>query len=341
MPLHQPAGRIVLGATRRVAGQRRRLDLRDRPRPRADVDPQGRRAGYRGGEATARIPRGRAAHPVRVAVRPNPQTVEALGLGVPREDVRIEPRLREQDWANFQDPADIAEQKRLRNEYGHFYYRFTHGESGSDVYDRVSTFLESLWRYIEAKPADSGSHPMSNQSLVIVTHGLTMRLFCMRWFHWSVEYFESLENPVNGGHVVLVRQPDRSTQWRRPSCSGTRPTSPPSESGPPGCGRQRYWPVGPPRRGRGRGQRTGHGRARASGGVARAAGRAASPAAARAAICCAKSAVWMPWNSPSSHPTSWACAMRSSASDGVVRAEWQRDPPSSSTSSGASPPRAP
>ena len=51
--------------------------------------------------------------------------------------MRIEPRLREQDWANFQDPADIAEQKRLRNEYGHFYYRFTHGESGSDVYDRV------------------------------------------------------------------------------------------------------------------------------------------------------------------------------------------------------------
>ena len=43
------------------------------------------------------------------------QTVEALGLGVPSEDVRIEPRLREQDWANFQDPADIAEQKRLRN----------------------------------------------------------------------------------------------------------------------------------------------------------------------------------------------------------------------------------
>jgi hypothetical protein len=49
---------------------------------------------------------------------------------------------------------------------------------------------------------------MSDQNLVIVTHGLTMRLFCMRWFHWSVEYFESLENPVNGGHVVLVRQPD-------------------------------------------------------------------------------------------------------------------------------------
>jgi broad specificity phosphatase PhoE len=129
------------------------------------------------------------------------QTAELLGLRVTSDDMRVEPRLREQDWANFQDPVDIAEQKRLRNEYGHFYYRFTHGESGSDVYDRVSTFLESLWRsFVEPGTAE--------QNLVIVTHGLTMRLFCMRWFHWSVEYFESLENPVNGGHVVLVRQPD-------------------------------------------------------------------------------------------------------------------------------------
>jgi len=144
------------------------------------------------------------------------QTVEALGLGVPVEDVRIEPRLREQDWANFQDPADIAEQKQLRNEYGHFYYRFTHGESGSDVYDRVSTFLESLWRYIEAVPADSGGHPMSDQSLVIVTHGLTMRLFCMRWFHWTVDEFECLSNPDNGETRMLLAEPDGRYRLDRP-----------------------------------------------------------------------------------------------------------------------------
>ena len=36
-----------------------------------------------------------------------------------------------------------------------------------------------------------------------------------------------------------------------------------------------------------------------------------------AAICWATSAVWMPWNSPSSQPTSCACAIRSSASDGA------------------------
>ena len=30
----------------------------------------------------------------------------------------------------------------------------------------------------------------------------------MRWFHWSVEYFESLENPGNAESIVLLRQPD-------------------------------------------------------------------------------------------------------------------------------------
>ncbi|HET7798805.1 MAG TPA: histidine phosphatase family protein [Humibacillus xanthopallidus] len=136
------------------------------------------------------------------------QTLAALGLPVAERDVRVEPRLREQDWANFQDPADIAEQKALRDRYGHFYYRFSHGESGSDVYDRVSTFLESMFRNFET--------PAAPRNVVIVTHGLTMRLFCMRWFHWSVDYFESLENPANGQPVVLRRQPDFRYRLERP-----------------------------------------------------------------------------------------------------------------------------
>ena len=30
------------------------------------------------------------------------------------------------------------------------------------------------------------------QNVLIVTHGLTMRLFLMRWFHWTVSEFEAL-----------------------------------------------------------------------------------------------------------------------------------------------------
>jgi broad specificity phosphatase PhoE len=136
------------------------------------------------------------------------QTLETLGLPVAERDVRVEPRLREQDWANFQDPADIAEQKELRDRYGHFFYRFTQGESGSDVYDRVSTFLESMHRNFET--------PLAPRNVVIVTHGLTMRLFCMRWFHWSVDYFESLDNPENGQPVVLLRQADIRYRLEQP-----------------------------------------------------------------------------------------------------------------------------
>jgi len=59
---------------------------------------------------------------------------------------------------------------------------------------------------------------------------------------------------------------------------------------------------------------------------------------ARAAICCANRVVWMPWNSPSSQPTSCACAIRSSASlGGAPSANGSDSRSSSSTSSGASP----
>jgi hypothetical protein len=51
-----------------------------------------------------------------------------------------------------------------------------------------------------------------------------MRLFCMRWFHWTVAEFESLSNPGNGevrmlvlgenGKYTLDRPFDR---WREPA----------------------------------------------------------------------------------------------------------------------------
>lgn len=148
---------------------------------------------------------------VRMWVSPYVRTLESarlLGLGVAEDDMRLEPRLREQDWANFQDPVQIQKEKAIRNEYGHFWYRFTNGESGSDVYDRVSTFLESLHRNFAEDDMET--------NVVIVTHGLTMRLFCMRWFHWSVEYFESISNPDNGDFKVLAREPDGRYKLTRP-----------------------------------------------------------------------------------------------------------------------------
>lgn len=136
------------------------------------------------------------------------ETFELLDLGVARDAVRMEPRLREQDWGNFQIHKDVAREKQLRDKYGHFYYRFIHGESGTDVYDRVSAFLETLHRNF--------TDPAMEDNAILITHGLTMRLFCMRWFYWSVEYFESLQNPPNASFMVLEKQPDRRYRLTKP-----------------------------------------------------------------------------------------------------------------------------
>ncbi|MEV5604494.1 histidine phosphatase family protein [Streptomyces sp. NPDC052299] len=147
------------------------------------------------------------------------ETFAALGLDAGRVRVREEPRLREQDWGNWQDRDDVRLQKAYRDAYGHFFYRFAQGESGADVYDRVGAFLESLHRSFE-----DPDHP---PNVLLVTHGLTMRLFCMRWFHWTVAEFESLSNPGNGESRTLVLGEDgRYTldrpfvRWRTPEPYG-------------------------------------------------------------------------------------------------------------------------
>jgi len=65
--------------------------------------------------------------------------------------------------------------KKERNKYGPFYYRFPDGESASDVFDRVSTFLDSLWRSFEAQKA---------RNYVIVTHGAAIRVLLTRYFRY-------------------------------------------------------------------------------------------------------------------------------------------------------------
>ena len=65
------------------------------------------------------------------------------------------------------------------------------------MYDRVSIFLETLHR--DFRKSD---YP---ENVLIVTHGVTLRLFLMRWFHWSVEEFELLRNPLNCQIVIMQK----------------------------------------------------------------------------------------------------------------------------------------
>ncbi|CAF3360868.1 unnamed protein product [Rotaria sp. Silwood2] len=112
--------------------------------------------------------------------------------------IREDPRIREQEWGNFQDLArreiTVAERKKI----GRFFYRFRNGESGADVYDRVSSFMDSLFREMD-------NSLMSNNNILIVSHGLFLRLFLMRFYRWPVEKFHTLENFNNGGYCILER----------------------------------------------------------------------------------------------------------------------------------------
>ena len=101
-----------------------------------------------------------------------------------------DPRLREVEHGY----EPIEPQEALRERHGWFYYRFRGGESPADCYDRTSSFLESLMRQVERKQSERA---------LIVTHGLTIRCFVMRFLHLRVEDFDRLENPDNCEVITL------------------------------------------------------------------------------------------------------------------------------------------
>lgn len=103
-----------------------------------------------------------------------------------------DPRLREQDWGQTMESREDYDEKieEYRDHYGHFYYRFLEGgEACVDVFDRMSLFMDTLWRDFQ-KDQFPGH-------VIINTHGMTLRLFIMRWFHCTVEEFETWGNPRN------------------------------------------------------------------------------------------------------------------------------------------------
>eukprot|EP00877_Chromochloris_zofingiensis_P000455 jgi/Chrzof1/1040/Cz01g38050.t1_PGM7[v5.2] len=110
-----------------------------------------------------------------------------------------EVQLREQDFGNFQDAEGKKREKAERLRFGRFFYRFPNGESGADVYDRITIFEDHMIRDINA------GRFANNTSLVLVTHGLALRIFLMRWFHWSVDQFMNVYNPPNAEPLVLEK----------------------------------------------------------------------------------------------------------------------------------------
>jgi len=114
-------------------------------------------------------------------------------------------RLRNQDFGNWHlqtPPEKMEEYQKESEKVGSFYYRWPGGESASDVHDRVSSLLETLYR--------KWKHVDSPQNFVIVTHQAVIHCFLMRWFHWDVETFHRLKKFKAGQLAVMEKQEDGS-----------------------------------------------------------------------------------------------------------------------------------
>lgn len=106
-----------------------------------------------------------------------------------------DPRLREVEHGY----DEYEGQQPAREIHGWFYYRFAGGESPADCFDRTSAFIDSLMRQVARKDRDSA---------LVVTHGLTIRCFVMRFLHLTVEEFEDLANPGNCDVIEIGRTSD-------------------------------------------------------------------------------------------------------------------------------------
>lgn len=106
-----------------------------------------------------------------------------------------DPRLREVEFGY--NKSDDDEIDRMRAVHGKFFYRMSGGESPADCYDRVSSFIDTMMRQIERKKASK---------VLIVSHGLTIRCFVMRFLHLTIEDFDKMKNPGNCDVVTISRQ---------------------------------------------------------------------------------------------------------------------------------------
>jgi broad specificity phosphatase PhoE len=140
---------------------------------------------------------------VRMAVSPFARTLQTGDeMRKAFEDkttiTHIEPRVREQEVGNLQG-EDFHKYRKEQMQVGRFFYRFPTGESGCDVCDRTSAWFSQVLKY-NADPF----YPVAD-TVVVVTHGLTMRCVLVMLFGWSPNTFLTVWNAENCSIYVLAK----------------------------------------------------------------------------------------------------------------------------------------
>lgn len=126
------------------------------------------------------------------------QTLEGICGQLPGQAVFVyqDPRLREQDCGILPAVEEAERNWEVRRNYGRFFYRFPGGESCADVFDRMSTFFETLHRRFQREDFP--------ENILIVSHGASIKCFLARWYHWEVKYFEELPFSPPNCHTVVM-----------------------------------------------------------------------------------------------------------------------------------------
>jgi broad specificity phosphatase PhoE len=130
------------------------------------------------------------------------QTWENIKKAFPSSQIiseRRDPRIRELELGNTDNAQNLTKEVEQQKRTKRFYYRFSGGESGADVYDRASLFLDTLIHEM-----DNGYHDHT-QNIVIVSHGFFITLFLMRYFRWNVEDLKALDRMDNCAMRILKK----------------------------------------------------------------------------------------------------------------------------------------
>jgi len=122
------------------------------------------------------------------------QTSEAFNRHLQVEDIREDIALVERQYGLFDAmpeeewetafPAEYAECRRQWGSGGDFYLRLPGGESPFDVALRTHQFMGTIKRD-------------KRDVLFVFTHGITLRCFLLRYFHYTPEWYANEKNPKN------------------------------------------------------------------------------------------------------------------------------------------------
>ncbi len=135
------------------------------------------------------------------------ETADILNKELNIKSVYKDPRLVEKDFGLFDgvdkskwSEIDSVTLKSIKKRYStprsRFFTRLPNGESPFDVYNRISSFIETI-------------HRDNKDPLFIVMHGDTIRCFIMRWFHKDVSWYYEEPNPKNASVIIIDKKKDK------------------------------------------------------------------------------------------------------------------------------------